>query len=270
MNAQMIYNDETVHPETITDLILHGDSTAKDILDNFQGVPMSEFGQKLATAASFAEVCRLMHHNYTFAKDLTDSVEWNINGAPVKDSTHAAAATALHTSNQNYIWRPLKFGDTNFTVEFDAYCTDLNTDPNRNFFRIYDNIAKATAGAVRHYYILYINDNNQVEFRYLIQNAVTNAGAGGSYWWGALVEKAAAYPQKSLNSVKHIKLTCDKSNNRFGVSVDNSSFVYTDSGSTPIANKTWQIWLGGTAEAWIDNFKFTNNSTVVSELDFNA
>lgn len=258
MDAQIIFNDETVHPETTTDLILHGNSNVKDVLDNFRAVPMSDFGKKLADAPSLAEVCRLMHHNYTFAKDLVDSVEWKIVGNPSVDNDQ------LHVSNGNYIWRTLKLGAYTFDVDFDISCTDSN----KIIFQLYDNITTAAANAVRHWYRLLITADGYLQFRYITQSAVTNAGAAGNYWWDSAVTKLTKTFDFKTDEPSHITLRFDKSDSTAGVKVNGGSWDWTNASSVPVSNKSWRVYLGNTADALIDNFVLTNDSTVVSNLDF--
>ena len=265
MNNRIIFNGETVHPETDTNIILHGDSTVKDILDNFSAVPMSAFGEQLANAASLAEVARLIHQNYSFAKDMIDNVEWKIVGSPSVDNTHAKTGTALHTSNGNYIYRTLKFGADTVVFDFDLFCTDAG----KILFQIYDNTATPspiTTVVYRNWYRLLINSDGCLQFKYLWQQHNNVAGSG--WMWQPVTTKLTKNFSFTVDSVKHIALCFDKSDNSIGVQVDGGNWSWSAENTVPISNKTWYVYLGNTAEAWFDNFTLTNNDVVVSQLDF--
>ena len=258
MNTQIIFNGDTIHPETDTNIILHGNSTVKDILDNFHPVTMSAFGQKLVNAPSLAEVARLIHHNYSFAKDMIDNVEWKIVGNPSADSTHAKTGSALHTTNNNYIYRTLKLGAYTFYCDFDLFCTDAG----KILFQIYDNTA-AGSGVTRHFYRLFIDEDGYLQFKYQTQTSDT-----GTWAWKSIITQLTKTFSFKVDSVKHIWLRFDKEDSSVGVSVDGYNWDWSDPNTVPISNKSWYVYLGVTAEAWIDNFKLTNNDVVVSQLDF--
>lgn len=256
MNTQIIFNGDTLHAETTTDLILHGNSTAKDILDNFNAVPMSTFGQKLAGADSLAEVCRLMHHNYSFAKDAVDEVEWKIVGSPSVDNGK------LHVSNGNYIWRSLKLGADTFFVDFDIVCSDSN----KIIFQLYDNTAVPSTGtAVRHLYRLLVNSDGNIQFNYITQSGSYH---GLTWRWDSAVTRLTHDSGFPVSNANHIVLWFDKTDSSIGVSVNGGSYSWSDPNTCPISNKTWRVYLGNTADALIDNFILTNNDVVVSQLDF--
>ena len=258
MDTQIIFNDETVHPETTTDLILHGNSNVKDVLDNFRAVPMSDFGKKLADAASLAEVCRLIHQNYTFAKDSVDNVEWKIVGNPSIDNDQ------LHVSNSKYIWRTLKLGAYTFDVDFDINCNDSN----KIIFQLFDNTALPTSGyaygTYRHWYRLLISSDGYLQFKYIYQVSTYNNG----YTWGATTQSLTKTFDYKVADAYHITLRFDKSDSTAGLKVNGGSWNWTDANSVPVSNKSWRVYLGYSADALIDNFVLTNDSTVVSKLDF--
>ncbi len=264
MNTQIYIEDNLIHPETTTDLIIHNNSNAKDILDK----NTSDFGRKILNAQSFAEVCRLLHHNYTFAKDSIDEVEWTITGAPSADSTHAKTGSALHATNGNYIYRKLNFGgDSSFTVEFDCYCNEAN----KIFFQIFDNTAlpadNVKTAATRRWYRLTTDANGYVGARYVYQiSRDYNSSAAYQWDWGnAAVTDNTLESNFKLNSVKHIKIEYTHTNQIFKVYVDGSSLGDLD---RSVANKNWLVYLGYTAECWIDNFAMTFNGVDISALDF--
>lgn len=257
MNTQIIFNGDILHAETTTDLILHGNSTAKDILDNFNAVPMSAFGQKLAGADSLAEVCRLMHHNYSFAKDIIDEVEWKIVGTPSVDNDK------LHVSNGNYIWRSLKLGADTFYIDFDIVCSDSD----KIIFQLYDNTASPTSGtAVRHWYRLIVNSDGNLQFNYLTKSGVYNGGHWA--WDSAFTTRLTHDSGFPVSNANHINLCFDKSDSSIGLAVNGGAYSWSDPDTCPVLNKSWRVYLGNTADALIDNFILTNNDVVVSQLDF--
>lgn len=266
MNTQIIFNGDTIHTETNTNIILHGNSTVKDKLDNFQPVTMSAFGEQLANAPSLAEVCRLMHHNYTFAKDMVDGVEWKIVGNPSADSTHAATGSALHTSNGNYIYRVLNLGSASVRVDFDLFCTDAG----KILFRIIDQSTAAANGATRPDYRFSVNSDGFFTAQYYLQTASQKAWPNqGSYEWkNAAVLKSALTLSFKLNSVKSVFLLFNYQDKTLKVGLDGVTVVSSDVNAFPMPNKKYQIRLGNTAEAWIDNFSLTYGSNVFSQLDF--
>lgn len=269
MDKQIYVDDKLIHPQTRTDLIIHGNTTAKDILDNASPVVASAFGHKILNAQSFAEVCRLLHHNYTFAEDTVDGVKWTIIGAPSADSTHAATGTALHATNGNYIYRKLNFGADDFNIEFDLYCDDIN----KIFFQIFDNTAlpatNTPTAARRNWYRLCVDNNGYLNFKYIYQiSRDYNSSAAYYQWdWGnAAVTSVNISSNKILaGSITHIKIAYTHTLQRFYIYADGQFLL---DGGVAVASKNWLVYLGYSADCYIDNFSMDFVGVDLSGLDF--
>ena len=244
--------DNLIYPETSADMVKYSDTTLKDAFDNYTPFEMSDFGKGLSRSSSLAELCRKMHINYFFAKDLIDNVVWNIVGAPETENQK------LHATNNNYIWRAFTLGAYSSVCEFDLTCAD----PNKVIFQFFDNVAWVqTAAVTRHWVRLATDSDGQLCFRYIYQSK-----NNGNVAWNSAVT-AQDIPVGYANTQKHINLTYIASNPGewrifFNNSTSYQTFNYT------MATRSWRVYLGYTADCTIDNFSLYYNGDKISELDF--
>ena len=232
-NSQIILDDKLILPQSIAENIIYSDTTLKNAFDNYSPITMSNFGKNICKCSSLADVCRLFHINYFFAKDIIDNVVWNITGNPTVDNQK------LHSTNGNYIYRPLALGAYDLICEFDLTCSDIN----KVAFQFLDGFSPSNGNLIIYHY-------------------------SRSYTYGAWNSDYKYYANAVLGSCSnqnHVKITFDKTNNYWQIYLGGSlRYDYT----AGMSSRNWRVCLGTSADCYIDNFSLTYNSNIISELNF--
>lgn len=248
LNSQIFLDDKLILPQSIAENIIYSDTTLKNAFDNYNPITMTNFGKNICKCSSLADVCRLFHLNYFFAKDIIDNVVWNISGNPTVDNQK------LHSTANNYIYRTFALGAYDLEINLDLTCSDSD----KVIFQIFDNLSPVN-GAVRHWLRLATDSDGQVYFRYLYQTTGTNQ------YWSDPVVTAANILLGNCSSQQHIKFGFNKSGGYWNAGLGG---YYAYAFDYNMAARNWIVYLGFTADCYIDNFSLSYNSNIISELDF--
>ena len=253
LNSQIFLDDNLILPESIADNIIYSDTTLKNAFDNYNPITMSNFGKNICKCSSLADVCRLFHINYFFAKDIIDNVVWNITGNPTVDNQK------LHSTNANYIYRTFALGAYDLEINLDLTCSDSD----KVIFQIFDNTTATGGGVYRHRIKLVTDSNGIVYFRYTTQQDY-HTGSGVIGWYSENTVKNISVGDCSTK--KHIKIFYHKLDNSWSIYLNGS--LIQDYFTYNMSARSWLVYLGLTADCTFDNFKLTYNSNIISELDF--
>ena len=248
LNSQIFLDDKLILPQSKADNIIYSDTTLKNAFDNYNPITMSNFGKNICKCSSLADVCRLFHLNYFFAKDIADNVVWNIAGNPTVDNQK------LHSSNANYIYRTLALGSYDLSCEFDLASSDLG---NKIVFQFFDGFSPSHGST---YYRIQLRLNADGELTlYAFSNSYTYGAWNSDYKYFANNIVLGKF------SSAHVKFSYTKSSNSWSVYLNNS---LKSSFTLNMPARNWGVYLGLTADCYIDNFSLSYNSNIISELDF--